>query len=378
VPSQTDPDNCGTCGHVCATGDICVKGVCTPTCNGGPACDADAGMACCAGGCVDVMSGDANNCGACGHGCCGGACQAGVCQAFPLTQANSPAALAIDQNNVYWPEDVPDGGIYYTPLGGGPPTPLTPGQASPYAVAVDSNFVYWVTSDNSNPTAGGVFKVPIDGGSVITLVDGGENLPNDVKIDSTAIFWDDHGSDLIRRAALDGTNVDTVADASVGVSAPQQMAIDGQNIYWPDRFNGSIQKAPLNGSGATNIATGSDPVSLVVDTQFVYWANYSGAIQKAPLSGKGPTTTIATSGGSGPWSIQVDGKYVYWADQGKPAGAGTDGGPNGSIRAASINGTGAQGMVLAESPNPKFLVINNTCIYWSDTSGTIQVVAKPP
>ncbi len=53
--TQTDPANCGTCGHACA-----------------------AGQGCCAGVCSDPQ-GDARNCGACGHDCGGSACCAGLC-----------------------------------------------------------------------------------------------------------------------------------------------------------------------------------------------------------------------------------------------------------------------------------------------------------
>jgi hypothetical protein len=53
--TQTDPHNCGSCGHACPAGD-----------------------ACCAGTCSDPQS-DAINCGTCGHSCEGNACCAGRC-----------------------------------------------------------------------------------------------------------------------------------------------------------------------------------------------------------------------------------------------------------------------------------------------------------
>jgi hypothetical protein len=158
------------------------------------------------------------------------------------------------------------------------------------------------------------------------------------------------------------------------------MAIDTFNVYWGGRFNAQpILKAPVNGVAATTVSTGVDTVAVAVDTNFIYWANdQGGTIQKAPITG-GPAQTIATSGGPGPWSIAVDANYIYWADQGKPAGQGTDGGPNGSIRVAPLDVSGGtQGTVLAESPNPKWLALDNSCVYWSDpNTGNIYVVAKP-
>jgi hypothetical protein len=57
--TNTDNNNCGSCGHVCNTagGESCVSGVCT--CSSGTDCS---------GTCV-VISTDANNCGSCGHSC---------------------------------------------------------------------------------------------------------------------------------------------------------------------------------------------------------------------------------------------------------------------------------------------------------------------
>lgn len=62
VGSQTDPNNCGTCGHVCPASNACVNGVCT---------------------CTGSLT-DPNNCGACGHVCPGASnatatCSNGVC-----------------------------------------------------------------------------------------------------------------------------------------------------------------------------------------------------------------------------------------------------------------------------------------------------------
>lgn len=82
---QTDPNNCGSCGHVCdvtgANGVACVRGTCYPT-----SCQAGYTLCKDAGGnyyCANLTS-DYNNCGTCGNVCpcqgqAGGQCLNGHC-----------------------------------------------------------------------------------------------------------------------------------------------------------------------------------------------------------------------------------------------------------------------------------------------------------
>jgi hypothetical protein len=69
VDLQTNPANCGSCGHVCIPGALCTAGqcVCPP------------GTSACANGCQNLAT-DINNCGACGLVCLNGQfCSGGEC-----------------------------------------------------------------------------------------------------------------------------------------------------------------------------------------------------------------------------------------------------------------------------------------------------------
>jgi hypothetical protein len=71
VDPATDPNNCGDCGVVCASG-VCTNGTCVET-----GCTADQTV--CDGVCVETCC-DNNNCGACGNVCTGGlTCFEGKC-----------------------------------------------------------------------------------------------------------------------------------------------------------------------------------------------------------------------------------------------------------------------------------------------------------
>jgi hypothetical protein len=69
--TDNDPNNCGTCGHVCPDLAICVVGMCSTLCVDG--------QSMCDGSCVDSSS-DPSNCGTCGMTCPDGeACVDGNC-----------------------------------------------------------------------------------------------------------------------------------------------------------------------------------------------------------------------------------------------------------------------------------------------------------
>jgi MYXO-CTERM domain-containing protein len=71
VDLASDPNNCGVCGNVCATGELCSAGVCTGVCGDG--------LTQCGQSCVDLNT-DILNCGSCGAACLAGqTCVAGVC-----------------------------------------------------------------------------------------------------------------------------------------------------------------------------------------------------------------------------------------------------------------------------------------------------------
>jgi hypothetical protein len=88
--TSTDPNNCGKCGRACGPDSTCAGGSCQSafTCNGGPACPTS--EQCCASGCIDTTS-DPNNCKSCGTVCpLGDKCIDSVCT--PSTECNTGPA----------------------------------------------------------------------------------------------------------------------------------------------------------------------------------------------------------------------------------------------------------------------------------------------
>ncbi len=124
--TSTDPKNCGKCGTVCSSGQVCSQGHCSAGCSGGetlcggpaeagaPTMEAgssgDAGAADTgtaspvdsgAAGMVDAgapycanLNSDPSNCGACGNSCGTGTCMNGSCSAGSCPAGQVPCAAS--------------------------------------------------------------------------------------------------------------------------------------------------------------------------------------------------------------------------------------------------------------------------------------------
>jgi hypothetical protein len=384
---QSDPFNCGACGHICAIRvnsiPSCTAGACGLACNTSFGnCDKNDDN-----GCETPLFSDPKNCGGCGRDCAGGGCTNGQCQPITLATGQSyPQTIVLDQSTVYW------GSLYsYTvdkiPKDGGTSTILTQNEVYPSGIALDATYLYWV--DRGYGSADGlVRKLPLAGGAPSTLVSGLSSRPTAIVVAGSEIFYATTGSG----SGLDGTvvrvPVTNVPDAGAGSvvataqSGPTSMAADATAVYWtnagtnvaPDAGgpNGTVMKCllPACAGGPQAVAAGQNhPRGIAVDADSIYWTNYGtgqndGAVLKCAKSSAGaldgggaPVTTLAT-GLLYPDAVTVDAKYAYFTTH------------TGLIEKVALQGgTPAENVVQVVQSYPFALATDDQFLYFATPNG---------
>lgn len=317
--------------------------------------------------CGDIQS-DPRNCGACGHDCIGGACIAGACQPVVLAAGlEEPGSMAIDDTNVYWTEYAA-GQIVRIAKAGGAPIIVASGLPSPGAIAVSSGNIYW-----TDAAAGTVSQLAVDGGSPVVLATG-LLQPNALAVDASDVYFWTIGDHTIRHlapspvvvasdltvaamvldaaslycATFDGSilkiprqggNAQTLASSPVtypgsGLTdyGAWGVAIDTANAYWTYRAYWSsldpamVLSVPLDGGTPTILcAQCAGALAITADPSGIYWTEIGpGNIET--LRGGGPA--VLASAQRAPEAIATDGTNVYWLDFG----------PNGSAKSPSRGG----------------------------------------
>ena len=380
------PSACGTPDPVCLHG-ACVA--CTPfamqctdgmpqTCDENGVWQPQGTCGCleslCSSACVDPKT-DSHNCGACGHDCLGGTCVGGMCQPVMVaSQQSAPFALAVDSEFIYWTNKETDGTVLKTPILGGNITTLATGQVQPLHIAVDSNNAYWTTESNGTTDIGTVVRVPLGGGALTTMAFG-LNEPDSIVVRNGQAFWtvwngDEPGAGVIMTEATDAS---TPQIAASGLTVPTGLALNATTLYWSNQLDpaedgGTVFAVPVaakDGGASVTLAAEPDlPLYIAIDTNNVYWTDWTdGAVVAAPLSGGAPVTLAG--GRTHPWGITVDATNVYWTDWG-----------DGTVMEVPLVG-GAVTTLAQQQVSPLTIAVDAKSVYWASyASGTVMRLAK--
>ena len=176
--------------------------------------------------------------------------------------------------------------------------------------------MYW--SDRGSNT---IKRANLDGTDIETLISG-VGQARGVAVDWVhhRLYWADNGNDKIQRSMLDGSQVEDIV--TTGLKFPAGVAVDpyGEKVYWADAQENRIQRANLDGSQVEDLVTGLiDPyfVTLDVESGHLYWTDYgTDKVQRSNLDGTNQVDLI-TTGLSLPRGVDIDkqGQKLYWTDR---------------------------------------------------------------
>jgi len=166
----------------------------------------------------------------------------------------NPRNAGVNAAGVYWlnqssnmggTTNAPNGTILSAPLAGGTVTTLASAQ-TPLWIAVDANNVYWPNGGSQvagNLQPAGIMKVAVAGGTPRMIAPA--TLPEVVAIDATNIYWVDGRpatkSGAIIKAPLAGGTATCIA---TGPLLSFGIAVDDTSVYWTDNSRGTVMKAP--------------------------------------------------------------------------------------------------------------------------------------
>jgi DNA-binding beta-propeller fold protein YncE len=170
-------------------------------------------------------------------------------------------------------------------------------------VDVAAGHIYWTNMGNPKVDDGSIERADLDGRNRKTIVpQGGTFTPKQLQLEKTSgkLYWCDREGMRVMRANLDGSNIETVVDTSLGDPRPGPDAakwcvgvaidVDGGNVYWtqkgPDNAGkGRVFRAGIeipNGQTATNRADIEvlydglpEPIDLDLDlnNRVMYWTD---------------------------------------------------------------------------------------------------------
>lgn len=131
------------------------------------------------------------------------------------------------------------------------------------------------------------------------------------------IYWTDTGSNDIRRADVDGANMEVIV---TGENTARGLEIDyaSEQFYYVDGQSERIKKANLDGTGVANVVTGlGEPIDLDLDrdNRHVYFTdNQLHKIMRADYDGSNLQDIL--TGLPNPTGIGLDliNQKIYWAD----------------------------------------------------------------
>jgi hypothetical protein len=257
-------------------------------------------------GCGNTQT-DPVNCGSCGHDCLGGDCVLGKCQRIVLaTGQTGPEYPVVDATHVYWTNASSVARVAKT---GGAVETLDQIGSQNEGLAVDATHAFF-----ADRVGHFIYRVPKAGGTATPIAQN-QSVPQTVGLDAQYVYWASNGDGAIRRVLKGGG---TVEDLDTNQTGAYALAVDGTDVFWA-LTSGEVRKlSTASCCAVTPLASGvgAGVFSLAVDTTHVYWVSQSGSNVNRVARGGGTTEEVAVViGGDG---IALDATHAYVGQDANP------------------------------------------------------------
>lgn len=181
-----------------------------------------------------------------------------------LAKGNSISAIAFHSSTIYW-ADWRDGTIMTLPKSGGTPSVLTWEARRPSALAVDDERIYW--TEDIGDAGGAVVSVPLGGGTPRALATG-QDAPRGMAINLTHVYWTTAFGDALARVPLHGGRSEMLFDES---HYAERVVLDDSFAYWVNAY--AVFKTGLDGSTHEELPAIAFPADVAVDDESIYVLN---------------------------------------------------------------------------------------------------------
>jgi DNA-binding beta-propeller fold protein YncE len=175
------------------------------------------------------------------------------------------------------------------------------------AVDVAAGQIYWTNMGTPKANDGSIERADLDGRNRTAIVpQGGTFTPKQIQLEakSRKLYWCDREGMRVMRADLDGSNVETLVDASQGDPRPGPDAtkwcvgvaidVDGGKVYW-------TQKGPDNAGKGRILRAGIDvPPGQTASNRADIEVLYDGLPEPIDLD------------------LDLKNRVLYWTDRGDP------------------------------------------------------------
>jgi hypothetical protein len=322
---------------VVGTSDAHADGPATSDGEAGPGSCTAPKTSCTTGGvasCVDTKT-DSNNCGTCGHACATGVtCSGGYCQPTTVLSGSplgTVKSLACDATHVYWVNSVmgvADDLVYQADIAGGGAIDLSPTNSTGPAVNVGvsgSTVAYTLNWGGEQVQLFTATEGAAGSASELMVFEYATEPQAMTNAGSTfysANFSNNGGYDIVQ-TTLSSTSGTTLASITTG-QAGRTMATASNAAFWTDvtantvNFYTAQNPNMMMGTVATSEAGAQN---LTTDGNFLYWVSgpASGAsLRKAAAHATSQSVTTVASVSGETWegvaTIASDGTNVYWGD----------------------------------------------------------------